>query len=301
MGRNLSKMAEKALRFAGRCGEIADFNKNAVAKTGDYNSLVGELMAGGDLRGAREWCLRGLRNGDEYGAEELRKRMVEIAGGLGDKAEACAYVADQFFNTPCLDNYKKLISSAKKAGVMDVVRLHVLKFLESGVLPWDEKKNRWPLPATGSTKVSRHATFPLYWVLVEISLHERRMEDAVRFYHAQGNPGERKGWWSRGTESDQGWTVADKVAEVLPDDAIAIWRGLVDANRGKAGNAYYDQIGDALKRMRPVMERQGRHGEWKALIADLRQTEKAKRNLMKILDEVELGRLPDAPIISADR
>ena len=301
VGRNLSKMAEKALRFAGRGGEIADFKKNAVAKTGDYNSLVGELMAGGDLREAREWCLRGLRNGDEYGAEELRKRMVEIAGGLGDKAEACAYVADQFFNTPCLDNYKTLISFAQKAGVTDVVRSHVLKFLEFGVLPWDEKKNRWPLPATGSTKVSRHATFPLYRVLVEISLHERRMEDAVRFYHAQGNPGERKGWWSRGTESDQGWTVADKVAEVLPDDAIAIWRGLVDANRGKAGNAYYDQIGDALKRMRPVMERQGRRGEWKALIADLRQTEKAKRNLMKILDEVELGHLPDAPIISADR
>ena len=87
----------------------------------------------------------------------------------------------------------------------------------------------------------------------------------------------------------------------MPDDAIAIWRGLVDANRRKAGNAHYDQIGDALKRMRPVMERQGKRGEWKALIADLRQSEKAKRNLMKVLDEVELGRLSEAPIISADR
>lgn len=298
-GDRLSKMVEKALRFAGRGGEIAGFKKMAVAKTGDYDSLVKELMGEGDFKEARVWCLRGLANGGDYPAPELRERMVEIAAHLGDKCEACAYVADQFFDTPCIDRYKKLAAAAKKAGVLDAVRRDVLRFLETGVLPWNEKKSTWPLPVTGSTKVSKHAKFPLYWVLVEIALEERRMEDAVRFYRAQGGPNASQKWyWQKGTEGDQGWMVADKVAARLPDEAISIWRGLIAANRGKTGNLYYDQIGKALKCMRPVMDRQGKFGEWRTLIADIRETEKSKRNLMKVLDEVEFGRPPSRSILS---
>ena len=74
---------------------------------------------------------------------------------------------------------------------------------------------------------------------------------------------------------------ADNVSKELPEDAIAIWHGLIKANLGKVGNSYYDQIGKALKCMRPVMEQQGKRSEWDALISELRQTEKSKRNLMK--------------------
>jgi uncharacterized Zn finger protein len=53
--------------------------------------------------------------------------------------------------------------------------------------------------------------------------------------------------------------------------------------------------------MRPVMERQGKRSEWDSLISGLRQTEKLKRNLMKVLDEVELGNFCATPIISFKR
>ncbi len=92
---------------------------------------------------------------------------------------------------------------------------------------------------------------------------------------------------------------ADNVSKELPEDAIAIWHGLIKANLGKVGNSYYDQIGKALKCMRPVMEQQGKRSEWDALISELRQTEKSKRNLMKVLDEVVSGRSCAKRIISS--
>ena len=214
--------------------------------------------------------------------------------------EVCAYVADQFFSSSNLRNYKELIASADDAGVTDDVRMSILKFLETGVLPWKDKKNRWPLPIVGDVNVSKREEFPNYWLLVEIALDENRLADAVRFYHVQGAPGTRNHWWSLGTEGDQGWEVADKVSKELPEEAITIWRGLIKANLGKVGNPHYDQIGKALKCMRPVMERQGKRREWDSLIFGLRQTEKSKRNRMKVRDEGERGRTCTKPIISSE-
>lgn len=300
-GRNLSGLLEKALRFSGRGAEIVDLKKKAIAKTGDYLSLVKELIAEGDLKDARMWCVRGLKEGGGCWADELRERMIYISRQLGDKMEVCAYVADQFFCRSNLRNYKELIASADDAGVTDDVRMSILKFLETGVLPWKDKKNRWPLPIVGDVNVSEREEFPICWLLVEIALDENRLADAVRFYHVQGTSGTRNHWWSRGTEGDQGWEVADKVSKELPEEAITIWRGLIKANLGKVGNAHYDQIGKALKCMRPVMEHQGKRREWDSLISGLRQTEKSKRNLMKVLDEVELGDSCAKPIISFKR
>lgn len=300
-GRNLLQLIEKALRFSGRSNEIIGVKKKSIAQTGDYLSLVKELIAEGDLKDARVWCVRGLKEGGTCGANELRERLIDISRRLGDKMETCAYIADQFFNTSNLRNYKELIASADDAGVTDDIRMSILKFLETGTLPWKEKKNRWPLPIVGDGTVSKSEEFPNCWLLVEIALDENRLADAVRFYRAQGEHGARKSWWSRGTESDQGWVVADKVSKELPEDAIAIWRGLIKANLGKVGNAYYEQIGKALKCMRPVMECQRKRGEWDSLISELRYTEKSKRNLMKVLDEVEAGRSCVKPIISSGR
>lgn len=301
-GMKLSGMVEDALRFAGREGEVVEFRKKTVAKTGDYESLVKELIAGERFKEARDWCLRGLKKDFARHAQPLRELMIDIAGRLGDKAETCAYIADCFFDAPSLDKYKKLAAAARHARVHDAVRRDVLRFLETGVLPWDEKKNLWPLPLTGSTKVSRYETFPLYDLLVEIALDEGRLEDAVGFYKADRGGAKRNAWyWQRGADGDQGWMVAEKVSEKLPEEAIAIWRGLIASNRGKVGNGYYYLIGEALRQMRPVMERLGKLEEWKGQIADLRQTQKSKRNLMKVLDEVEFGRPPDSPIISSPR
>ena len=130
---------------------------------------------------------------------------------------------------------------------------------------------------------------------------EDRLEDAIKWYASKSKPTTNyHSYLYRGTEGDQGWAVAEKVAARFPDDAISIWLRLIAANRGKTGNCYYEQIAQALVNMRPVMKRAGRLDEWKVLIAEIRTTDKGKRNLMKILDGIERGPQPPMPII-ADR
>ncbi len=148
-----------------------------------------------------------FKDGGECGVQELRECMIDISRQLGDKMEVCAYVADLFFSLSNLKNYKKLIASADEAGVVDDVRISILKFLETDILPWKEKKNRWPLPIVENVMSRRRADLPIYWLLVEIALDENRLSDAVRFYHLQGNPGTHSSWFLKGTEGDQGWIV----------------------------------------------------------------------------------------------
>ena len=300
-GRHLSSEIEVALKFAGRRGEVMDFKKRAVAKTGDYNTLVQDLIEGGDLKEAKEWCLRGIKEQGEYGKRELRGRLIEIAEREKNPIDACSYLADAFFDSPWRDSYEKLMVAARKADVYEEVHKGALDFLEKGVLPWEAKKSRWPLPKLLEPSRDRSTAFPRVAVLIDVALMEDRLEDAIKWYASKGKPTTNfHSYLYRGTEGDQGWDVAEKVASRFPDEAISIWLGLIAANRGKTGNGHYDQIAQALGNMRPVMERIGRLDEWKALIAEIRTTDKGKRNLMKILDGIERGPQPPKPII-ADR
>lgn len=296
--RHLSSEIEDALRFAGRRDEVMDFTKRAVAKTGDYNTLVKDLVEAGEFKEAKEWCFRGIKEQGDYGKRELRSRLIEIAEREKNPTDACSYAADAFFDSPWRDSYEELMLAARKAGVYEQVHKGALDFLEKGVFPWEARKSRWPLPKLLEPCRDRNTEFPRIDILIDAALMEDRLEDAIKWYASKGRPAENsRSYLFRGTEGDQGWAVAEKVADRFPDDAISIWLGLIAANRGKTGNCYYDQIGHALSSMRPVMERTGRLGEWKALLTEIRTTDKGKRNLMKILDGIERGPQPPTPII----
>ena len=300
-GRHLSSEIEEALRFAGRRAEVLDFKKRAVAKTGDYGTLVQDLIEGGDLKEAKEWCFLGIKEQGDYGKRELRSRLIEIAEREKNPIDACSYAADAFFDSPWRDSYEKLMVAARKADVYEQVHKGALDFLEKGVLPWETKKSRWPLPKLLEPSRDRNTEFPRIDILIDVALMEDRLEDAIKWYASKSKPTTNyHSYLYRGTEGDQGWAVAEKVAARFPDDAISIWLRLIAANRGKTGNCYYEQIAQALVNMRPVMKRAGRLDEWKALIVEIRTTDKGKRNLMKILDEIERGPQPPMPII-ADR
>ena len=298
-GRHLSSEIEAALRFAGRRAEVLDFKKRAVAKTGDYDTLVQDLIEGGDLKEAKEWCFLGIKEQGDYGKRELRSRLIEIAEREKNPIDACSYAADAFFDSPWRDSYEKLMVAARKADVYEQVHKVALDFLEKGVLPWEMKKSRWPLPKLLEPSRDRNTEFPCIDILIDVALMEDRLEDAIKWYASKNKPTTNyHSYLYRGTEGDQGWAVAEKVAARFPDDAISIWLGLIAANRGKTGNCYYEQIALALINMRPVMKRAGRLDEWKALIVEIRTTDKGKRNLMKILDGIERGPQPPMPIIT---
>ena len=224
--------------------------------------------------------------------------MIEIAEREKNPIDACSYAADEFFDSPWRDSYEKLMVAARKADVYEQVHKGALDFLEKGVFPWEAKKSRWPLPKLLEPCRDRNTEFPRIDILIDAALMEDRLEDAIKWYASKSKPTTNyHSYLFRGTEGDQGWTVAEKVAARFPDDAISVWLGLIAANRGKTGNCYYEQIAQALVNMRPVMKRAGRLGEWKAVIAEIRTTDKGKRNLMKILDGIERGPQPPMPII----
>ena len=72
-----------------------------------------------------------------------------------------------------------------------------------------------------------------------------------------------------------------------PDDAIAIYRKLLpDAIRQGQSNARYDEAHELVSRIRELRIRQDKLAEFRQELAALRLEYKAKRNLIKRLDNL---------------
>ncbi|MCX4027411.1 SWIM zinc finger family protein [Spartinivicinus marinus] len=257
-----------------------------VESSQDYQDLVNELLAIGEIKKARQWCIDGFYKtlDDAPGiAGELQSLLREMAAQNSQYDLVAAYRAQSFFDRPSLEAYEKLQTACTKAGCWAEVRNKILGYLETGQRPDVTAKNNlkrnWPLPKPEVLYplVKKYKeNFPNYDLLISIAIKEQRNEDVVSFY-LKSKKANKGRLYSRYNHTSQ--NVAEAVKDTHPDITITIWDNIVESLIAEVkANSYISAVG-YLRKMRKLYTKLNRLNEWQKLIERIRVEHKPKRRL----------------------
>ena len=138
----------------------------------------------------------------------------------------------------------------------------------------------YTMPESPSSRFQRYRSFPDTAALIAIAIQEKRNDDVLLWYERAGNRG---GYW----QDHQGETVAEAVQETHPDEALAIWLRLAQAENALTKPAAYQMAGVSLTKMKTVYRRTGRLPEWERFLVALRMENARKPRMIEVLDGLE--------------
>jgi pentatricopeptide repeat protein len=96
------------------------------------------------------------------------------------------------------------------------------------------------------------------------------------------------GYSYRASSSDYQIQVAKAAEEHYPDEAIRLYKSVVQKLIDGRGRDNYQQATGYLARVKQLYQKQGREPEWNAYISDLRNKNKGLRALKEKLDNRKL-------------
>jgi hypothetical protein len=266
-------------RHAGQRDEIVGIMKTLAEMDGDVNALVEVLKRDlADLHAYLEIAQVLQRAGrqDEAlkWAEDGRRAFAREAGyGLDDflvaeyhrrgrHDEAIALRWANFAKNPALRGYQEVKASADRAASWSAWREKALAVL----------RKQQTAPRSRGLQYGWYE--PGGAVLIEVFLWEGDPVAALETARARSCPSRLWLQLAKALEPDR------------PDDAIAIYREQIKSIVRLTGNQAYDQAADLLRRIRGLMARARRSGEFAAYLQALRIEHKAKRNFIQRLEAV---------------
>ncbi len=274
---------------SGRREEVIPLLEREVEICENYQQLVDTLVAVGKHDQARHWCIWGYKKTQRTKpgiAAALKERLCLLAEEEGRFDLACAYRAEDFFESPSENTFTELRQAAERVEIWPVVRKAALAYLQTGQRPDFKNGNSddWPLGETEikaepSLKRFRHHGFPDWDMLLQIALLEQRFADAATIFLEAP----QKASWSRGSDE----RLAEAVAASHPDLSIRIWKSIADDLIDQVKPSAYKNSAKYLRRIRTVYENSGREGDWRELMQELRTKHNRKRRLMEVLDRLE--------------
>lgn len=214
---------------------------------------------------ALEWAERGLTAFPVKTDSRLRDFLIEeyLHRGLGEKAIALSWA--QFKENPYLENYKKLNKVAGKLNDWPVWRDQAVAHLRNDIAQTYSERSKL-----------RHgrAEAPDQSPLVEILLWEKDVEAAWR--EAKAGICHERLWLQ----------LADVRAKEHPEDAIAVYQRQVAHLVQQTNNHSYEDAITLVKKIKPLLTRCRGTSSVGDYLAELRVAFKAKRNFMKMLDQI---------------
>jgi uncharacterized Zn finger protein len=274
-----------ALDRAGRADEVLPLFETEAPVTGDYGRLVKRLIAAGRLDDAERWALEGIQRIDHYEGVQLRDLLRDLARKRRDWPRVAAFQAEMFFEGPSVRTFLELMKAAQRASCEQAVRWAALHFLQTGEKP---PAREWPLPEVPGPKPDPYRTRspresgPHIRMLIELAIVEQRFDDVLRWYDRLRQE-EGDSW---GTLSHYRELVAKAVADTHPEQALGLYRELVDA---RIGSSNYEAAEPYLERVRDLLIAAGRQADWTSYLAELRAAHRRRRRLMDVLDRVLAG------------
>ncbi|MDD5673393.1 MAG: hypothetical protein PHC61_04465 [Chitinivibrionales bacterium] len=285
----------EALVHAGRNDEIIPLCLREAEMTGSYNRLIEQLRGAGKLDEAEKWIRKGVEATDKikHGiVGDLIEHLLEIRTAIRDWPFVAAVRADEFFDNPSLETFKKLIKSAEKAKVLEPVQNAAMNYLRTGKLPRPGSEE-WPLPKTGLVKLEKngYSRLPFTAILIDIALFEKNIDEALRLYDG-GRQGNRQddnfnSSWGEGMHS----TIASAIKAKYPDRAVEIWKHLALYHIGFSNPKGYSLAANYLRKIQKILTTQNKDTEWKRYLAALRAEHKRKIRLLEILDSMSGKRI----------
>jgi uncharacterized Zn finger protein len=153
-----------ALREAGRDEELRTLYESEAPATGSYERLVHHLLETRHFEDAERWAREGIAaTSAKYPgiAANLAASLCELARKRKQWDVVAAHAAQPFFDRPSLSTFDELVKAARKAKVEEPVRAVALRFLETGVAPFEVITPRpaaVPTPRTRSSNKKQSAS-----------------------------------------------------------------------------------------------------------------------------------------------
>jgi hypothetical protein len=228
--------------------------------------IVQALDSAGRADEALAWAERGLREPSQPD-EQLADYVAERYCSAGRVTDAVTVRREQFSAAPSVAAYQKLRDVAERAGDWQPTRQWALSVLRADA-------GRRPRP--------RRPGSPPAW---QGSAHGAVLTDVLI---ADGDID--AAWESaEGVASDAQWQrLADLVLETRPADALAVYLRLIETLKRQTGDGVYERIAQLLVAARVCHDRLGTSPSFDAYVRRLREDQKRKRRLIRILDAHQL-------------
>ncbi len=292
-----------ALDKAGREDEATALYIDETAVTGDYLRLVRRLRAAGQNDEAAAWIRRGflaLKTSCPGTSGMLQDIQREMWQKEGKHLAVAGLRAEEFVCDPSYLSFIRLMAAAENAGVRDTVKETVMHYLVSGgshAVMEEDRARRWyifkVLPASGFLDPGsrRVRPGPFYSILIEKALTDRQPEEAVMWFDRCRNDTTRQ--WGSAYPEDKLW---DAVAERFPDRALRYWMERAEREAMTATPKGYEQAIIYVKKIRALMDGQGRTGEWAPYMKGMRSTHARKKKFIGMLDVLEKKKIYQAEL-----
>jgi uncharacterized Zn finger protein len=218
--------------------------------------ITEELDQAGRAEEALAWAERGLRESAEPD-ERLADFVVERYRAAGRLGDAVAVRRDWFQAAPSVANYERLLAAAELDGQREPTRQWAIGLLRE--------------QAAGVPRPAVRAGWSRGPVLIDVLIADGDIDAA----------------WDAadGIASDDQWyRLANLIAETRPEDALAVYRRLIAMLRQETGDAIYERIAQLLVSARMCHHRLGTDAAFDTYLRALRDDQKCKRKLIKILD-----------------
>lgn len=214
---------------------------------------------------ALEWAERGLAAFPVKTDSRLRDFLIEeyLHRGMGEKAIALSWA--QYEENPYLENYIKLSKIAHQLDNWPVWRDRALTHLRNGIARAYAERSK--------LRYGR-AEAPDQSPLVEVLLWEKDAEAAWR--EAKAGICHERLWLK----------LADARAKEHPEDAISVYRRQVAHLVQQTNNHAYAEAIALIKKIKPLLINCRCASSVEDYLAELRAAFKAKRNFMKMLDQL---------------
>lgn len=255
----VTAMMEALARAAGDVDALVEVMARDLSLPYDFLRIAEVLQEAGRDDEALVWAERGLAAHPERHDVRLGDLVAEAYLRAGRHDEAMALSWDDFVAHPVLERFVRL---RERSG---------------GGARWDEWRGRAldhmraRLARAGRRDASE---------LVRVLLAEDDVDAAWAEARACGC-------------SDGLWLeLAGRREAGHPEDALAVYRQLVEPAVARTGRAGYEEAVALLRRMRPLARRLGQEAAFGREVAGLRAAHRRKRNLVTLLDGLGWPEVP---------
>jgi len=263
----IANIMERLAQRTGDVEKVVAVKKKNLSSAYSYLQIAELYRKAGRSDEALQWAEKGIKVFPTETDSRLREFAANEYHRRKRHREAMLLVWAEFSDSPCLESYKTLKMHSERTDASEDWsdwREKALQFIKKQITEAGHKTGmkRWAWYANDRSE------------LVRIFLWEKNNDAA--WTEAQ-----------EGSCNESLWLELAKKREAdHPEDALAVYRTLVEPRVNQTNNQAYREAADLVKKAGVLFKRLGRSEEWDRYLANLREHYKRKRNFMAMLANV---------------
>ncbi|UBF27128.1 hypothetical protein K9N68_03945 [Kovacikia minuta CCNUW1] len=261
----LTQIMERLAWQSGDVEAVVAIKRRDLSRSYTYLQIAELYQKAGQADPALKWAEDGLKAFPDSPDSRLQNFLVQEYQQRGRFDQAMQIVWTMFTESPSLMTYQKLKTEAERGNQWTKWREQAISHIRQQIeRPKQQKQGKLAY-------IYRDRS-----LLVEIFLWEGAIE--LAWQEAKAGDCSKELWLK----------LADLCQQNHPEDSLSIYMNQIEPLIQQANNAAYAQAVDFLKPVKKLMLQLNLRSQFEQYLEHLRSTHKAKRNLMKLLNEAKL-------------